>query len=110
VGRTTIAWGVEDVLVQGGRFDGPVCLGFAAGTDPPEGNGTKGPVRSVTLRGTRIGQLLINSRIGNPTGKLGDTVYPDYVPRIRLLQVRQDRPARIIGEGAKIEIRAGSPR
>ena len=110
VGRTTIAWGVEDVLVQGGRFDGPLCLGFAAGTDPPDGNGTKGPVRSVTLRGTRIGQLLINSRIGNPTGKLGDTVYPDYVPRIRLLQVRQDRPARIIGEGAKIEIRAGSPR
>ena len=81
VGRTTIAWGVEDVLVQGGRFDGPVCLGFAAGTDPPEGNGTKGPVRSVTLRQTRVGQLLINSRVGNPTGKLGDTVYPDYVPR-----------------------------
>ncbi len=109
-GRTTIAWGVENVLVQGGRFDGPVCLGFAAGTDPPEGNGTKGPVRSVTLQQTRVGQLLINGRVGNPAGTLGDAVYPDYVPNIRLLQVRQDRPARIIGTGAKIEIQHGSPR
>ena len=109
VGRTTIAWGVENILVRGGRFDGPVCLGFAAGTKPLEGNGTKGPVRSVTLQETRTGQLLINSQIGNPTGKLGDTIHPDYVPRIRLLQVQQDRPARIIGEGARIEIRDGSP-
>ena len=109
VGRTTIAWGVENILVRGGRFDGPVCLGFAAGTEPLEGNGTKGPVRSVTLQQTRTGQLLINSQIGNPTGKLGDNIYPDYVPRIRLLQVHQDRPARIIGEGARIEIRDGSP-
>ncbi len=110
VGRTTIAWGVENILVRGGRFDGPVCLGFAAGTEPLEGNGTKGPVRSVTLQQTRTGQLLINSQIGNPTGKLGDNIYPDYVPRIRLLQVHQDRPARIIGEGARIEIRDGSPK
>jgi hypothetical protein len=110
VGRTTIAWGVENVLLQGGRFDGPVCLGFAAGTDPLEGNGSKGPVRSVTLQQTRVGQLLINSRVGNPTGKLGDTAYPDYVPNIRLLKVRQDQPAKVVGKGAKIEIQADPSR
>ena len=110
VGRTTIAWGVENVLLRGGRFDGPVCLGFAAGTNPLEGNGSKGPVRSVTLQQTRVGQLLINSRVGNPTGKLGDTAYADYVPNIRLLKVRQDQPAKVVGKDAKIEIQAGPSR
>ena len=53
---------------------------------------------------------ILRTRSDHPSknGKLGDTVYPDYVPRIRLLQVQQDRPARIIGKGAKIEIRSGS--
>ena len=77
---------------------------------PLEGNGSKGPVRSVTLQQTRVGQLLINSRVGTPTGKLGDTAYPDYVPNIRLLKVRQDQPAKVVGKGAKIEIQADPSR
>ena len=98
LGRTTIAWGVENVLVKGGRFDGPVNRGFAAGTDPPEGNGPKGPVRSVTLRNVHVGQLLINGQRRNPSGTLGDKGADDYVPTIQLEAVRSDRPARISGK------------
>jgi hypothetical protein len=106
LGRTTIAWGVENVLVEGGRFDGPMTLGFAAGTDPLEGNGPKGPVRSVTLRNVHVGQLLINGQRGNPNGTLGDKGADDYVPTIRLESVRSDRPTRISGKAARISGKA----
>ena len=107
-GRTTIAWGVEDVLVRGGHFDGPVYVGFAAGSDPLEGNGAKGPVRSVTLQATRVGRLVINGRLGNPAGKLGADGFSDYVPHIRLLNIRVDRPTEIIGKQARIVVRPGT--
>ena len=106
-GRTTIAWGVEDVLVRGGHFEGPVYLGFAAGSDPLEGNGAKGPVRSVTLKETRVGRLVINGHLGNPTGKLGAKGFGDYVPRIQLLNVQADHSPKIIGKQARIVVRPG---
>ncbi len=103
-GRVTIAWGVENVLLRRGQYLGPVSLGFAAGTKPPEGNGAKGPVRSVTLERCRVGQLLINAGIGNPTGTRGDPAHPDYTPVIRLVEVREDEPRQTIGQGARVTV------
>ncbi|MBM81919.1 MAG: hypothetical protein CMJ78_15205 [Planctomycetaceae bacterium] len=100
----TIACGVEDVQIQGGRFDATVALGFDAKSGAPVDDAPKWPVRSVLLDNCQIQGVKINARKGNSNGRLGDTRYRDYEPRVRLKAVRVKKPVEIVGNKANVVI------
>ena len=99
----TIACGVERVQILGGAFAGPVGLGFN-GNGKNKRVGPKWPVHSVRMDGSQISRLKINARTGNPTNRLGDQRYPDYVPQIHLQNVRLAHPPQVIGNRKLIKI------
>lgn len=100
--------GVEDVVIQGGRFENIVTVGVE--NSPPTERDSRLPVRSVTIRDARIEQIKINARTGNANAKLGDEYYPDYEPRVHLENVRLARPPEITGNRDNVTIVEDQPR
>ena len=98
----TIACGVEEVLIQGGRFENLVSVGFE--TDKVTERDARLPVRSVTIKDATIQRLKINARTGNPNAKIGAEFYPDYEPRIRLENVHTSQPLEIIGTPENVTV------
>jgi hypothetical protein len=101
----TIACGVENVRIRGGRFDGDMALGFEAHSDQIVDRGPKWPVRSISINDAHLKRLAINARTGNPNGQLGDAHYPDYKPDIRLIGVRVNEPIEIEGDRQNVQMR-----
>ncbi len=97
-----ISCGVENVVLQGGSFEDVVAVGV--GDAPPSERDSRLPVRSVTIRNARVGQMKINAKTGNANAKLGDDDYPDYEPRIRLENVRWSKPPEITGNRDNVTI------
>ncbi|MAE62692.1 MAG: hypothetical protein CMJ18_00345 [Phycisphaeraceae bacterium] len=99
----TIAAGIDDVVVEGGRFADLVTIGFDA-TKPNEDRGPRWPARAVTIRDSTIDRLRINARTGNPNAKLGDKHWPDYEPRVALENVAIRQPVQIVGPRERVRI------
>ena len=97
-----IACGVEDVLVQGSKFENLVSVGFE--TDAVTERDARLPVRSVTIKDSTIQRLKINARTGNANAKLGAKYHPDYEPRIRLENVHTSQPPEIIGTPENVTV------
>lgn len=99
----TIACGIDDVVIEGGRFDNLMAIGFEA-MSPDEDRNPRWPARSVTIQHSVIDRLKVNATTGNPNANLGDDYWPDYEPRIRLTDVHLNHPAEITGNHANVVI------
>lgn len=101
----TIACGVENVRIRGGRFDGVMAIGFEAHSKQIVDCGPKWPVRSISISDAHLKRLVVNARTGNPNGQLGDAHYPDYKPDIRLIGVSTSEPIEIEGDRRNVLMR-----
>ena len=97
-----LSCGVEDVVIEGGRFDDVVTVGL--GDSPPSERDARLPVRSVTMKDARVKQIKINAATGNPNARLGDAYYADYEPRVRLESVRLSQPPEITGNQDNVTV------
>ncbi|HCN09868.1 MAG TPA: hypothetical protein DIT01_18235, partial [Lentisphaeria bacterium] len=97
-----IACGVEDVLVQGSKFENLVSIGFE--TDAVTERDARLPVRSVTIKDSTIQRLKINAQTGNANAELGAKYHADYEPRIRLENVHTSQPPEIIGTPENVTV------